>query len=242
MPSFDVEGTYPRTRKMLSWVFELSQGVLMKISETKGINPLVNSQQLSDEKVCNALNKVSVEVEARIFGRNDRVKFLEVELEKKEEELLEKRKDLKQEELISTQLRHELKEEKERVCEVYKKIEMITDVIVLKHPDLAPPEKKYESTLQCLEDLTHILTMERWPLTLESVEEALAHQEREEKLKVVEIITRYTKLLTDVKATVQVVEATYDNCTDRDRVASILVATHEVELKEFQEKNKGNIR
>ncbi|KAH9301249.1 hypothetical protein KI387_012832, partial [Taxus chinensis] len=73
------------------------------------------TQQLSDEQICNALNKVSVEVEARLFGRNDRVKFLEVELEKKEEELEKRTKELKHEELVSTQLRHELKEEKARV-------------------------------------------------------------------------------------------------------------------------------
>ncbi|KAH9294604.1 hypothetical protein KI387_038192, partial [Taxus chinensis] len=53
--------------------------------------------------------------------------FLEEVLEKREEELLEKRKDLKKEELINTQLRHELKDEKERVREAYKKIDMITD-------------------------------------------------------------------------------------------------------------------
>ncbi|KAH9328982.1 hypothetical protein KI387_001090, partial [Taxus chinensis] len=48
------------------------------------------------------------------------------------------------------------------------------------------------------------------------------------------------KALVDVKITTQSVEAAYNNCADRDRVASTLVATHEVELKEFQEKNKGN--
>ncbi|KAH9287554.1 hypothetical protein KI387_031671, partial [Taxus chinensis] len=67
---------------------------------------------LSDEKVCNTLNKVLVEVEVRLFGRNDRVRVLEEELEKKNEEIIEKRKDLKQEELISAQLRHKLREEK----------------------------------------------------------------------------------------------------------------------------------
>ena len=53
MTSFDEEGTYPRTRKILSWTFEthidepefeISQGELMKVPKTKGINPLVNSQ------------------------------------------------------------------------------------------------------------------------------------------------------------------------------------------------------
>ncbi|KAH9297242.1 hypothetical protein KI387_028924, partial [Taxus chinensis] len=37
------------------------------------------------------------------------------------------------------------------------------------------------------------------------------------------------------------VEAAYDNYADRDKVAGILVTNYEVELKEFQEKNKGNI-
>ncbi|KAH9295867.1 hypothetical protein KI387_039455 [Taxus chinensis] len=249
MKSFDEEGAYPQMRKMLSWEieshidepeFEVSQGALMKMPESKGDNPLVSAQQLSDEQVCNALNKVSVELEARLFGRNDRVKFLEAELEKREEELEERTKNLKQEELISVQLKHELREEKERVHEVYKKVESITDVIVLKHPDLAPPTQKYGSSLECLEDLTRILTMERQPLALESMEEVAAHLEKEEKLKVVAIISKYNKVLADVKIATHTVEATYDSCTDRDKVASILVTTHEVELKEFQEKNKGN--
>ncbi|KAH9327490.1 hypothetical protein KI387_007668, partial [Taxus chinensis] len=55
---------------------------------------------------------VMLEAEARLFGRNDRVKFVEGELEKKEEELVEKTKGLKQEELISAQLKHELRDEK----------------------------------------------------------------------------------------------------------------------------------
>ncbi|KAH9295111.1 hypothetical protein KI387_038699, partial [Taxus chinensis] len=67
---------------------------------------------LSDEQVYNVLNKVSVEIEARLFRRTDRVKLLEEELEKKNKELVEKRKYLKQEDMINTQLRHELKEEK----------------------------------------------------------------------------------------------------------------------------------
>ncbi|KAH9320491.1 hypothetical protein KI387_015130, partial [Taxus chinensis] len=64
--------------------------------------------------LCNALNKVSVEVEARLFERNDRIIFLEAELEKKEEELEDNSKDLKQQELISAQLKHEIREEKAR--------------------------------------------------------------------------------------------------------------------------------
>lgn len=49
--SFKEEGTYPRTKKMLSWLFEshidepkfeLSQGAMMKVSEKKGINLFMN--------------------------------------------------------------------------------------------------------------------------------------------------------------------------------------------------------
>ncbi|KAH9287493.1 hypothetical protein KI387_031610, partial [Taxus chinensis] len=69
-----------------------------------GVNPLVNSQQLSDEKFFKVLNKVSVEVEAIIFRRNDRVIFLEQELEKEKKELVKKRKYLKKEYLINAQL------------------------------------------------------------------------------------------------------------------------------------------
>lgn len=133
-----------------------------------------------------------------------------------------------------------MREEEEKVCEVYKKIEIITNVIILKQLDLNPPEQKIESTLWFLEDSTHILTMERWPLALESSKEALECWEKEEKKKVVEIVTWYTKLLSIVKAAGKIAEATYDNFTDRYRVTRILVATHEVDLKEFQEKNKGN--
>ncbi|KAH9296265.1 hypothetical protein KI387_039853, partial [Taxus chinensis] len=95
------------------------------------------------------------------------------------------------------------------------------------HPDLAPPEKKYESTMHCLEDLTCILTMERKPLALELAEEVMACQKEEEKSNIWETITQYSKLLASVKTTAQMAEVVYDNCGDRDRVASILVATHE---------------
>ncbi|KAH9301361.1 hypothetical protein KI387_012944, partial [Taxus chinensis] len=91
---------------------------------------------------------VLVEVKARILGRNDRVRFLEDELEKKKE-LMEKRKDLKKEEFINTQLRYDLKEEKLKLHEVSMKVEMITYAIFLKHPNLAPPEKKYELSFLC---------------------------------------------------------------------------------------------
>ncbi|KAH9314999.1 hypothetical protein KI387_023626, partial [Taxus chinensis] len=56
---------------MISWDFEshvndpkfkVNHEVLMNILDTKGVNTLVNAQQLSDEKVCNALNEVSMEV------------------------------------------------------------------------------------------------------------------------------------------------------------------------------------
>ncbi|KAH9296467.1 hypothetical protein KI387_040055, partial [Taxus chinensis] len=50
-----------------------------------------------------------------LFRRNDKVRSLEEELEKKKKDLREKSKDLKQEEMISAQLRSELKEEKDKV-------------------------------------------------------------------------------------------------------------------------------
>ncbi|KAH9328390.1 hypothetical protein KI387_000498, partial [Taxus chinensis] len=58
---------------------------------------------------------------------------------------------------------------------------------------------------------------------------------------VVAIMAEYNKVLADVKIAAHTIEATYDNCADRDKVESILVANYEAELKEFQEKNKGNI-
>ncbi|KAH9294687.1 hypothetical protein KI387_038275, partial [Taxus chinensis] len=50
----------------------------------------------------------------------------------------------------------------------------------------------------------------------------------------------YSQVLVEVKVAAQSTEATYDTCADRDKVASSLVTTLKVELKEFQEKNKGN--
>lgn len=111
--------------------------------------------------MCNALNKISIEVESRLFGRNDRIKFLEDELEEKEEELAERTKELSQENLISGQLQCELKDEKDRMHKVYKKLGSITKSIVLKHLELVPPMQKYAYALEFLEDLTRILTMER---------------------------------------------------------------------------------
>ncbi|KAH9317381.1 hypothetical protein KI387_019150, partial [Taxus chinensis] len=57
---------------------------------------------------------------------------------------------------------------------------------------------------------------------------------------VVAIMAEYSKVLADVKIVSHTAEATYDNCTDKDKVVSILVTNYEAELKEFQEKNKGN--
>lgn len=54
--------------------------------------------------MCNALNKVSVEIEVRIFGRNDRVRALEDQLEKRKEEVVKLTKDHSLEKLISAQL------------------------------------------------------------------------------------------------------------------------------------------
>ncbi|KAH9325533.1 hypothetical protein KI387_005711, partial [Taxus chinensis] len=76
--------------------------------------------------VCKVLNKFLVEIEARLFRRNDRVRFLEEKSVKKNKDLIEKSKELKQEELIGAHLRCELKEEKVRVRELQKKIKMIT--------------------------------------------------------------------------------------------------------------------
>lgn len=124
--------------------------------------------------------------------------------------------------------------------EVYKKVESITDAIVLKHPDLAPAMQKYGSTLECLDDLTRILTMERWPLTLESAEEVAACLKNEDKLKFIALIAEYSKVLVDVKIASWTAKAVYKNYTNRDKVASIRVTNNEAELKEFQEKNNGN--
>ncbi|KAH9320968.1 hypothetical protein KI387_015607, partial [Taxus chinensis] len=66
------------------------------------------------------------------------------------------------------------------------------------------------------------------------------HLEKEDKLKVVAIMAEYNKVLADVKIVAHTAEAAYDNCADRDKVVSILVANYEAELKEFQENNKGN--
>ncbi|KAH9303098.1 hypothetical protein KI387_014681, partial [Taxus chinensis] len=92
--------------------FEVCQKALITLRESKGDNPLVNSQELIDEQVCNALNKVALETEARLFTQNENIRDLEGKLDKKEEELAKMARSLKHEELISAQLRHELKEEK----------------------------------------------------------------------------------------------------------------------------------
>ncbi|KAH9313225.1 hypothetical protein KI387_028260, partial [Taxus chinensis] len=103
---------------------------------------------------------------------------------------------------------HELKDEKAKVCIVYKKVESINEAIVLKHPDLASPTQKYGSALGCLEDLTRILTMERQLLALESVEEVTTCLEKEDKLNIVALIMKYIKVLSDVRATSRTAEAT----------------------------------
>ncbi|KAH9309715.1 hypothetical protein KI387_037626, partial [Taxus chinensis] len=51
-------------------------------------------------------------LEARLFGRNDRVRDLEGELKNKEEELATLTKELSQEKLISAQWQRGLKDEK----------------------------------------------------------------------------------------------------------------------------------
>ncbi|KAH9297521.1 hypothetical protein KI387_029203, partial [Taxus chinensis] len=99
---------------------------------------------------------------------------------------------------------------------------------------------RYASILECLEDLTDVLTMERQPLELESMEEVAARLKEEDRLKVIALISEYSKVLTDGKIASQSTKAAYDTCVDRDKVASSLVTKIKVELKEFQEKNKGN--
>ncbi|KAH9287566.1 hypothetical protein KI387_031683, partial [Taxus chinensis] len=123
MGSFE-EGTYLRMKKTLSWVFEshideldfeVCQGMIIIVPESKGDNPLVNAQELSDEKVCNVLNKVMVKTEARLLACNDKIRVLEEKLGKKEEELAGEDPELEVgRDLISTQLRCELKEEKKK--------------------------------------------------------------------------------------------------------------------------------
>ncbi|KAH9300090.1 hypothetical protein KI387_011673, partial [Taxus chinensis] len=155
---------------MLSWAFDshldepefkVNQEAVLTLSKGKGDNPIVNMQQLSYEQVCSTLNKVSMEIEARLFSRNDRVKVLEGLLEKRKEEVVKLTKDLSLEKLFSTQLQRELQEVKAKVREVSKKVELISQTIITKHPDLNPPAQKYRSSLECLEDLTWILTIER---------------------------------------------------------------------------------
>ncbi|KAH9308694.1 hypothetical protein KI387_036605 [Taxus chinensis] len=75
---------------MLSWdfeshidevEFEFNVGALLDTSSSKEVNPIVNSQQLDYENACNALNKVSMEIEVRLFRRNNKIKSLEKEIE-----------------------------------------------------------------------------------------------------------------------------------------------------------------
>lgn len=58
MGSFKKEGAYPRMKKMLSWAFEsqidepyfeVYQGEIITVPESKGANPLVNAQELLNE-------------------------------------------------------------------------------------------------------------------------------------------------------------------------------------------------
>ncbi|KAH9301251.1 hypothetical protein KI387_012834, partial [Taxus chinensis] len=84
---------------------------------------------------------------------------------------------------------------------------------------LTPPTQKYGSSLEFLEDLTCILTMERQPLALESMEEVAAHLEKEDKLKVVAIMAEYSKVLADVNIVAHTTETAYDNYVERDKVS-----------------------
>lgn len=53
--------------------------------------------------MCNALNKVFADVEARLFGRNDKIKYQEDELKKEEEDLATMTNKISQEKLITIQ-------------------------------------------------------------------------------------------------------------------------------------------
>ncbi|KAH9313337.1 hypothetical protein KI387_028372, partial [Taxus chinensis] len=72
------------------------------------------------------------------------------------------------------------------------------------------------------------------------MEEVAACLEKEDKLKVEEIMAEYNKVLVDIKIVAHTGEAAYDNCADKDKVVSIMVANYEAKIKEFQEKNKRN--
>ncbi|KAH9288801.1 hypothetical protein KI387_032918, partial [Taxus chinensis] len=76
---------------------------------------------------------------------------------------------------------------------------------------LKPPAQKYVSSLKFLEDLTYILSMERKPLALESMEEVAFLLEKEAKLKVVAIMIEYKKVLADVNISSHTAKAAYDN-------------------------------
>ncbi|KAH9331749.1 hypothetical protein KI387_003857, partial [Taxus chinensis] len=67
-----------------------------------------------------------------------------------------------------------------------------------------------------------------------------ARLEQEDKLKFIVLIDEYNKVLADVKIATQTTGAAYDHCADQDKVTSMLLASDEVEVKDFKEKNKGN--
>ncbi|KAH9287564.1 hypothetical protein KI387_031681, partial [Taxus chinensis] len=96
MRSFEKEGAYPGMKNMLSWAFEshidgldfkVCQEPIIIVLESKGVNPLVNAQELLDEQVYNVLNKVMVKIKDKLFTCNDKIRVLEEKLGKREEEL-----------------------------------------------------------------------------------------------------------------------------------------------------------
>ncbi|KAH9323471.1 hypothetical protein KI387_018110, partial [Taxus chinensis] len=121
--------------------------------------------------------------------------------------------------------------------EAYKKEEVISDSIILVRPRFSPLAQKYESSFHYLEDLMHIIMMEKQPLALELAKEVMARKKEQERLQIVETITQCT---TSVKTATHMVKFFYENYEDRDTVASVLVTTHEANLKEFQDKKIGN--
>ncbi|KAH9324491.1 hypothetical protein KI387_004669, partial [Taxus chinensis] len=57
---------------------------------------------------------------------------------------------------------------------------------------------------------------------------------------VVALMAEYNKVLADIRVAAQTMGVAYDHYMDQDKVKIILLASDEVELKDFREKNKGN--
>lgn len=68
---------------------------------------------------------------------------------------------------------------------------------------------------------------------MESVEKEVMCLEKEDKLKFLALIEKYNKVLSDVNISSRNAVAAYKNYVDRDKVASMLVTSDEMELKYF---------